>query len=214
MKYRMGIVAICIMGVSVSSIYGEPTHNEAEQRSPSSKIIKILLGSTRQGRRSEKIGKAVYEIVKKNQKAHVEILDLREWALPWFDDANPPFQREGPSADPVVRKWSEMIEKTDALIILVPDYNQGYSAVLKNAIDLLFREWSGKRIALVGYGDAGNGGEHAAAQLREVLRALSASLVADQLLIPIVYQALDQEGKFINKEYEPILEKMMEQLIV
>ncbi len=207
MKYWMGIAVICIMGVGM--LNAELINDEKQPQ----KTVRILLGSTRQGRRSEKIAKAVYDVISKNQKAKVEFLDLKELALPLFDDPVPPFQRKTePSVDPIVNKWSETIKATDALIILVPDYNQGYSAVLKNAIDLLFYEWSGKRIAFVGYGDAGNGGTSAVAQLREVLSAIGANLLVDQLLIPTVYQALTEEGKFINKEYEVLLGKMVDQL--
>ena len=53
---------------------------------------------------------------------------------------------------------------------MTPQYNWGYPAPLKNAIDHLYKEWVGKPAMIVTYG--GHGGDKRAAQLRQVLEAV------------------------------------------
>ncbi len=68
---------------------------------------------------------------------------------------------------PHTQTWSQLISSHDAFIFITPQYNWGYPAALKNAIDYLFNEWKGKPALIVSYG--GHGGGKAAAQLRVVL---------------------------------------------
>ena len=51
-----------------------------------------------------------------------------------------------------------MVERADAFVFVTPEYNYGYNAVLKNAIDFLFHEWADKAVSFVSYGGIGGGG--------------------------------------------------------
>lgn len=68
------------------------------------------------------------------------------------------------------RAWSHEIASCDAFIFVSPQYNWGYPAALKNAIDFLFNEWVGKPTMIVTYG--GHGGGRCAAQLESVLNGI------------------------------------------
>jgi len=68
------------------------------------------------------------------------------------------------------RAWSEEIAAHDAFIFATPQYNWGYPASIKNAIDYLYTEWKGKPAMVVSYG--GRGGGKAAVQLGQVLQGV------------------------------------------
>ncbi|KUJ11563.1 uncharacterized protein LY89DRAFT_227411 [Mollisia scopiformis] len=96
-------------------------------------------------------------------------IDLAEWNLPMFDESDVPSQVHDPSKydHAHTRAWAAEVLKYDAFIFVVPQYNWGYPAVVKNAIDYLYHEWKGKAALVVSYG--GHGGGKCNAQLRQVL---------------------------------------------
>src|SRR5271156_2825888 len=115
--------------------------------------VKVIIGSTRQGRFGDKPANYVYEELKKMDGVEAELLDLRDYPMPYFDDKTSPSQnKDGKYANPVVQKWSDKIREADAYIIVSPEYNHGYPAVLKNALDELFHEWAKKPVGFVSYG--------------------------------------------------------------
>ncbi|WP_267388060.1 NADPH-dependent FMN reductase [Sphingomonas sp. GC_Shp_3] len=103
-----------------------------------------------------------------------EVLDLRDWPLPMDDEPDMP--QRGVYAQPHTRAWSAKIAAAPGFVFVTPQYNWGYPAALKNAIDHLYREWADKPAVIVSYG--GHGGGKCGAQLREVLAALKLRTVA------------------------------------
>ena len=94
-----------------------------------SKTIKVLLGSVR----SQRAGKTIADwVLNKGEEnaVHLELLDLKEWNLPFFDEPVPPMTAES-YAHESTRKWSQAIEEADGFIIVTPEYNHGYSPALK-----------------------------------------------------------------------------------
>lgn len=108
--------------------------------------IKIILGSTRENRFSDKPGKWVLEQIKKHQNVEAEILDLRKYNLPFYDET-----KKNENVEEFVKK----IEAADGFIIIAPEYNHSLPAVLKNALDWCYEEWNYKPVAFVGYGGVG-----------------------------------------------------------
>lgn len=96
-------------------------------------------------------------------------IDLAEWNLPMFDESDVPSQVHDPTKydHAHTRAWAQEVLRYDAFIFVVPQYNWGYPAVVKNAIDYLYHEWKGKAAMVVSYG--GHGGGKCNAQLRQVL---------------------------------------------
>jgi NAD(P)H-dependent FMN reductase len=82
------------------------------------------------------------------------------------------------------RRWSALIEAADALVWVMPEYNHGYIAPLKNAIDYLVHEWAWKPVGLVSYGGL-SGGTRATQLLKPVLSDLKMVPLAET--VPIVY---------------------------
>jgi NAD(P)H-dependent FMN reductase len=105
-------------------------------------------------------------------KPSLHLIDLATWNLPLFDEPLVPSTVKTSSeySHEHTRAWSLEIQKYRGFIFVLPQYNWGYPAVLKNAIDYLFHEWRGKSAMIVSYG--GHGGGKSAAQWRQVLSAV------------------------------------------
>lgn len=126
--------------------------------------IKIIAGSTREGRFSDKAASWIAEEMKNREEADAEILDLREYDMPFFNEpVNPAFKQE-PYKNKAVANFTKKIAEGDAFVLVTPEYNHGTSGVLKNALDWVYPEWNNKPVAFVSYGSVG--GARAVEQLR------------------------------------------------
>lgn len=126
--------------------------------------IKVIAGSTREGRFSDKAALWITEEIKKQEGLSVEILDLRDYDMPFFSDAATPSFKQEPYKNEVVARFTSKIAEGDAFVIVTPEYNHGTSGVLKNALDWVYQEWNNKPVAFVSYGSVG--GARAVEQLR------------------------------------------------
>ncbi len=130
----------------------------------------IILGSTRQGRTGEPIARWALECARAEWKdGEVTLLDLAEFPMPFVDSAIPPGGLQGKYPHQAVQNWAHVIAQLDAFIFVTPEYNHGYPAVLKNAIDWLWDEWKGKPAGIVSYSSGPIGGARGAEQLKLVL---------------------------------------------
>ena len=128
-------------------------------------LIQVIIGTTREGRFSERVAHWVLENLRTRQDIEVELVDLRDHPLPFFDGAAPArAPRDYPSDE--VARFGQTVDRADGYIVLAGEYNHGYPAVLKNAFDWTFVEWQRKPVAHVGWG--GVGGARAVEQLRQV----------------------------------------------
>jgi NAD(P)H-dependent FMN reductase len=135
--------------------------------SKESNVVRILVinGTTRVNRFSAKVGQWVVESLSDRSGLEVELLDLRDYPLPFFDGVSPAYTgRKYPSED--IARFAAKIDRADGYILLTAEYNHGYPAVLKNAMDHTFVEWHRKPVAFVGWGNVG--GARAIEQLRGV----------------------------------------------
>lgn len=130
--------------------------------------ILVILGSVREGRMAEPVGKWVVEGAADREALDLELVDLKDWDLPFYHFAKPP--AAGDYQDPLQLRWAEKIASADGYVLICPEYNHGIPAVLKNALDFVYAEWHRKPAAFVGYG--GNGGARSIEQLTMVAREL------------------------------------------
>src|SRR3989454_6322246 len=124
--------------------------------------IAIILGSTRPGRNGEAVAKWIHEITKKRTDAEFELVDIKDFNLPLLDEPMPPIM--GQYSKPHTKTWAAKIGSFDGYVFVTPEYNDGISGALKNAIDFLFAEWNNKVAGFVSYGSAS--GRRAGEQLR------------------------------------------------
>lgn len=131
--------------------------------------IQVILGTTREGRHSDVVGEWLSHHLDARDDFTFEIVDLKEWNLPFFNDPNHPAM--GRYSDPRVREFAAKIAKADGYVVVTAEYNHGYPAVLKNAFDSIAPEWYRKAVAFVSYGGFVGAGR-AVEQLRQVVAEL------------------------------------------
>ncbi len=100
--------------------------------------LKIIVASTRPGRKGPALAIWIFDVAKKHTEFSVELLDLAEINLPFLDEPNHPRLQKYTKEH--TKKWSATIAAADAFIFVTPEYNYGYPASLKNALDFLFNE--------------------------------------------------------------------------
>jgi NAD(P)H-dependent FMN reductase len=135
----------------------------------SDKKVFVIIASTRTRRIGPQIAAWVAAVGGQTTSHTFEIIDLKEWPLPMDDEPGIPAAGDNYAFEHT-RAWSRKILEGDAFVFASPQYNWGYPAPLKNALDHLYREWSGKPAMIVTYG--GHSGDKCADQLRQVLDAL------------------------------------------
>jgi len=153
--------------------------------------IAVIVGATREGRITDRLAKWVAEEVKK--MAEVEVLDLRDYPLPFFDEAVSPRYNPNRTPSPAVQKWLDKVAEFDGYVLVTPEYNRSTSAVLKNSLDFLDFQMDQKPVALVGHGSSG--GAQAIANLRMVLPGVGAVSIPQALFFSDrVGEAIDEAG--------------------
>jgi NAD(P)H-dependent FMN reductase len=129
--------------------------------------IGIIISTTRPGRFADIPTNWLFHIAKLRTDAEFEIVDLREYPMPFFEEKAPLHQ--APPQNEVALRWGKKIASLDGYIFVTAEYNHGIPAVLKNAVDYLYSEIQRKPAAFLGYG--GTGAARAVAQLAQVLNA-------------------------------------------
>lgn len=154
--------------------------------------IGIVIGSTREGRFGDKPAHWIHELAKARPGPSFELIDLRDHPLPFFAESMSPAW--APVQNEAARRWAEKLATLDGLIVVTPEYNHGPTAVLKNAFDYAYKEFSRKPIAFVGYG--GVGAARAVEQLRLVAVELQMAPVRNAVHLGMVeFLGIRQQDK-------------------
>jgi NAD(P)H-dependent FMN reductase len=155
--------------------------------------VKVIVGSTRPGRFSEKVLPWLTSELAKREEMQIEVLDLKEYELPYFDaPMSPAYVQNGEYGSEAVRAWAKKIGEADAYIIIAPEYNHGYTAVLKNALDVVYGEWNNKAVGFVSYGSVGGG--RVVEQLRQVVVELQMASTRNAVHIQAPWFLLEENG--------------------
>ncbi len=177
--------------------------------------ISVIVGSTRQGRFSEKPAQWIFRHLQKREKIEARLLDLRDFPMPFFDQAAPPaMPGRAPYENEVVKRWTAEIAAADGFVFVTPEYNFGPSAVLKNAIDWVYPEWNRKAAAFVSYGSAM--GARSVQQLREAAIELQIAPVRSSVHIPVATLWAHYQGGDVDKglaELETPAKTMIDELL-
>ncbi|MEZ5792257.1 MAG: NAD(P)H-dependent oxidoreductase [Nitratireductor sp.] len=115
--------------------------------------IAVIIGSTRDTRFADKPAAWMFEQASQNGAFDVELVDLRDFDLPLFNEAAS--NAWMPSSDPAAVKWQKKIAEFDGYIFVVAEYNRSLTGSLKNALDQAYVEWNRKPVAAIGYGGVG-----------------------------------------------------------
>ena len=167
-------------------------------------VISVIVGSTREGRFSEKPARWILQHLKKRDGVDTRLLDLRDFPMPFFDQpVTPATPGRAAFENEVVQKWTAAIAQSDGFVFVTPEYNYGPSAVLKNAIDWVYPEWRRKAACFVSYGYAV--GARSVQQLRQNVIELQLAPIRSSVHIPVAtllahYQGGDVEAGLAELE--------------
>lgn len=157
--------------------------------------IAILSASVRQGRKSHRVAFYFRNYILENNLAEVEILDLKHYQFPLFDERLS--LQTSPKKE--VLDFASRISNADGIIIVTPEYNGGYPASLKNVTDLLYREWYHKPVAISTASNGPFGGTQVITSLQFSLWKMRAWTVPAMFPVPNVEDSFDEIGNPADK---------------
>lgn len=172
--------------------------------------LTIIIGSTRPGRAGLPVAQWFAGRAKEHGGFDATVADLAEIGLPLLNEPNHPRLRQYTQEH--TREWSEIVGAADAFVIVTAEYNSGYPAALKNALDYLHHEWQHKPVGFVSYGGV-SAGTRAVQQLKQVVTTLRMLPVADSVSIPFHTQFLDDGTLRPNAVMEQAADTMLDELV-
>ncbi|MER8071548.1 NAD(P)H-dependent oxidoreductase [Streptomyces sp. NPDC094034] len=141
-----------------------------QQTAPSRLVI--IIGSTREGRLGPTVGHWFAGLAAGHGSTEVDLIDLADTELP---AVHPDW---GTEPTPALAELSARLGAADAFVVVTPEYNHSFPAILKHFIDLHREEWQAKPVGFVSYGGVG-GGLRSVEQLRLVFAELHSTTVRE-----------------------------------
>lgn len=157
----------------------------------------VIIASTRPGRIGVPVASWFMEQAAGHGGFELELVDLYELDLPLLDEPHHPRLRQYTQEH--TRAWSRTVDGADAAVFVTAEYNHGYPAALKNAIDYLHHEWRHKPLGFVSYGGVA-AGTRAMQALKPVAIAVALIPVVAAVNIPFVQQFLSDDGVIVGNE--------------
>ena len=173
--------------------------------------IQIIMGSTRQNRFVDKPAQWILGEIIKKPNVDAKLIDLRDYPLPFFDEPVSPAASKGVYSLPAARAWADLIGQGDGYIIVTPEYNHGYPAVLKNALDYVYTEWNNKPVGFVSYGTVG--GARSVEQLRQVVIELKMIPVRTSVNLVAFWNLVDDLGNLKTETLQKSATEMIDQVL-
>jgi NAD(P)H-dependent FMN reductase len=155
--------------------------------------VGVILGTVREGRHTEKLAKWVVSEAEKRGDMELELLDLKDYPMPFFDEPASPKFNPDRHPGPAAKRWLDKLADMDAYVIVTPEYNHSMPGVLKNALDYTDFQVYRKPIAIVSHGSAG--GARAAAHLKNTISEIRAVPMSTNMALTMrVSEVFDENG--------------------
>jgi NAD(P)H-dependent FMN reductase len=168
--------------------------------------ILVILGSTREGRIGERVARWLMRQLRRWPEADFVLVDLRDYPLPIYEGPSPDHR------DAAVQRWVDKVAAADGYIVVTPEYNHGYPAALKSALDHAYQEWNRKPVAFVSYGGHA-AGYRAVEQLRLVAVELQMVPIREQVAIQSPWTAFDAQGELSRSGADEAVQRMVDDLL-
>jgi NAD(P)H-dependent FMN reductase len=172
--------------------------------------LSVIIGSTRPGRVGLPIGSWFFERAKLHGKFEVQLIDLKELALPLLDEAKHP--RLGEYEHEHTKKFSKLIQASDAFVFVTPEYNFSAPPALLNAIDYLYSEWAYKPAGFVSYGGQ-SGGIRSVQMLKQPLISMKVVGIPESVVIPFFSQLLEGDTFKGSEALDKASSTMLDELV-
>jgi azobenzene reductase len=170
-------------------------------------MVKILLinGGATKSSRTRGLTKAFADSLTIRQ-VDTSLFDVGVDILPIFTDSEK--DREAAA----VQKLIQLADQADGFVICTPEYHNGVSGALKNALDFLgSRQFKGKPVIIGAACGGGKGGINALNNLRQILRGVYALTLPDQIVVDPEHY--DEHLRLVHPDMLQRVEFMTEELI-
>lgn len=155
--------------------------------------LQIIITSTRPTRIGPKVAGWIDTAAREHAGfEEIELVDLAEVNLPMMNEPHHPRLRT--YIHQHTKDWSAKVDSADAFIFVTPEYNYGFTAPLKNALDYLQHEWAYKPVGLVSYGGVA-AGTRAAQMIKQVVTTLKMTPVFEAVSIPFVHSMINEDDQ-------------------
>jgi NAD(P)H-dependent FMN reductase len=169
--------------------------------------LEIIIASTRPGRTGLPVAQWINaEAIGHGGFDEVELVDLAEVNLPFMNEPHHPRLRNYTYQH--TKDWSAKVDSADAFVFVTPEYNYGFTAPLKNAIDYLNHEWAYKPVGLVSYGGVA-AGTRAAQMIKQVVTTLKMVPLSEAVSIPFVHAMIDDDEQLMANDVMQAAAKAM-----
>jgi NAD(P)H-dependent FMN reductase len=169
--------------------------------------IGIIISTTRPGRFADIPTNWLFNIAKERNDADFEIVDLRDYPMPFFEEKMPLAQ--APAQNKVALRWGKKIASLDGYIFVTAEYNHSIPAVLKNALDYLYSEIHRKPATFLGYG--GTGAARAIGHLGQILAAASLKHTVHIGMVEMI--GMLREGKSMADYLDDFAKRMLDEIV-
>lgn len=166
-------------------------------------FIPVILGTTRQGRMSVHAAHLLTQELAKQPGLETELIDIAELSLTTRDAGEPTKDAD----------FSAKMNKADALVIVSPEYNHGYSGLLKHVLDSCLKEYIHKAVGIVGVSAGPFGGTRVIQNLLPVMRELGLVTIFWDVNFSSVQNVFSVEGKLLDESYVRRIDKFLKELI-
>ena len=175
--------------------------------------ILIILGSIREGRSGKIVADWAMNHVSQRQDANFELVDLKDYPMPLFDQAvTPSMMGNKPYDLDSVKAWTNKIGEADGFIFITAEYNHSVPGALKNAIDYVYQQWNNKAVGFISYGSIA-GGSRSVEHLRGIAAELQMADVRTAVHIPNVWAAFDDRGNLKDESIGEPISIMLDQVV-
>ena len=179
-----------------ASAQNMPIHKGTRIKENMKKLL-VVTSSVRENRIADNILKFTLSQLAGFKDYEITVADLKKLPMPFFNAPVSPSNDDFVATDENVIAWTKMVGEADGIVFLVAEYNYSMTAVLKNAIDWIYKEWAGKPVTFVGYGWVG--GSRAIASLRIVMGSTIAAKATETEANLRFLKEIDLEGNIIDE---------------
>jgi NAD(P)H-dependent FMN reductase len=160
----------------------------------------IVVGTTRQNRKTLQQAKWVAKGAQQTEDVEVELVDLKDYPMPFFDEPISPRYNPDRKIDPAAVPWLKKLESFEAYVFVTAEYNHSIPGVLKNALDYVTWEIQRKPVSVVSHGSAG--GARAAIQLKVILSESKAVPLPTFTPLTMVgmSERIDEQGNLLEAD--------------
>jgi NAD(P)H-dependent FMN reductase len=165
--------------------------------------IPVILGTTRQGRQSLHASELITAQLCGHAGVETELIDIAGIPLP-TNDAGEAIKDSN---------FSAKMNRADGLVVVAPEYNHGYSGLLKHVLDSCLKEYIHKAVGIAGVSAGPFGGTRVIENLLPVMRELGLITIFWDVNFSNVHNVFATDGRLLDHSFIRRIDKFLKELI-